>query len=40
MENEKLEPSSKLRHLNKLRWLSLTIVFSMLIILLFVHLYQ
>ena len=40
MENEKLEPSSKLRHLNKLRWLSLTIVFSMLIILPFVHLYQ
>ncbi len=28
------------RHLNKLRWLSLTIVFAMLILLPFVHLYQ
>ncbi len=31
---------SFLRHLNKLRWLSLSIVFSMLIILPFIHLYQ
>ena len=31
---------SKLRHLNKLRWVVLTVVFSMLILLPFLHLYQ
>lgn len=40
MENVKLEPSSKLRHLNKLRWLTLTTVFFMLILLPFIYLYQ
>ncbi len=40
MENVKPEPSSKLRHLNKLRWLTLATVFLMLILLPFIHLYQ
>jgi len=32
--------SSKLRHLNKLRWVVLTIIFAMLILLPFIHVYQ
>jgi ferredoxin-type protein NapH len=39
MEN-KIKPTSKLRHLNKLRWLVLSLIFSMLIFLPFIHLYQ
>ena len=35
-----LQASSKLRHLNKLRWVVLSSVFSILILLPFIHLYQ
>lgn len=38
--SEKLKPFFFWRHMNKLRWLVLLIVFSMLILLPFIHLYQ
>lgn len=40
MENIKVESVSKFRYLNKLRWLILSSVFSMLILIPFIHLYQ
>lgn len=40
MENNEGQATSKLRHLNKLRWVTLIVIFCMLIILPFIHLYQ
>lgn len=37
---DRSKPSSPWRHLNKLRWLSLTVVFAMLVLLPFLHVYQ
>ena len=40
MEKNKITAGGKLRHLNKIRWFTLSTVFLMLILLPFIHLYQ
>lgn len=40
MSSSELDPSYPGRHLNKLRWVSLSLVFLMLVLLPFLHLYQ